>query len=250
MNDIAITMPRSPKSVAIMQPYIFPYIGYYQLIAAVDVFVEYDDVDFITRGYVNRNNILINNERALFTIPVKKASQNKKINEIDVVQGNKELRKLLKTIQHSYSKAPYFEAVYPMIENILMSEYSNLSEFLHYSLVQTCNYLDIETELLRSSNIENDKSNPAEQRLIDITKMLDGGIYINAYGGYENGLYTSKAFEDDGLKLKFIKSNIMPYSQFGADFVSHLSIIDVMMFNSPKDIQEQLNNYELIEDKE
>ena len=99
-----------------MQPYFLPYIGYFQLIKAVNLFIIYDDVQFIKGGWINRNYILSNRNKSMFNLILKGASANKLINEISVQTDQ---NKLLKTIYHSYKKAPYFEFVYPLIENIL-----------------------------------------------------------------------------------------------------------------------------------
>ncbi|MDR6194877.1 WbqC family protein [Siphonobacter sp. SORGH_AS_0500] len=100
-------------TLAIMQPYLFPYIGYFQLLNAVDKFVIYDDVAFINRGWINRNSILNNGKAQLFTVPLKEASQNKLIHEISIDTDQKWRDKLLKTIQQNYKKAPHFAAVFP-----------------------------------------------------------------------------------------------------------------------------------------
>ena len=106
-------------NLAVMQPYLFPYIGYWQLIDAVDIFIIYDDVNFIKRGYINRNNILENKTSQLITLELIGASQNKRINEISI--GNN-VNKLLKTLKQNYLKAPFYKDVFPVLEEILNNE--------------------------------------------------------------------------------------------------------------------------------
>ena len=103
------------NSVAVMQPYVFPFIGYFQLINSVDHFVFYDDVNFMKKGWINRNRIVINKNDFQFTISLEKISQFRKIKEIKVLSDNK----LLKRIEQAYKKAPYFDEVYPLLKNIL-----------------------------------------------------------------------------------------------------------------------------------
>ena len=227
--------------IAVMQPYFFPYIGYWQLINSVDIFIIYDDVNFIKRGYINRNNILINNVKHLFTLALIKSSQNKKINEILIGENNK---KILRTIEQSYLKAPFFHDIFPIIEDIFSNKEKDLSKFLGNSLQIFSKYLDINTKFEYSSMIENDKSLQAQDRLIEISKILNATDYINAIGGEQ--LYDKNAFSDAGINLSFIQTELMNYKQFNNKFIPNLSIIDVIMFNSKEDIKEMLKNYTLV----
>ena len=227
--------------IAVMQPYFFPYIGYWQLINSVDIFIIYDDVNFIKKGYINRNNILINNVKHLFTLALIKSSQNKKINEILIGENNK---KILRTIEQSYLKAPFFHEIFPIIEDIFSDKGKDLSKFLGNSLQIFSKYLDINTKFEYSSMIENDKSLQAQDRLIEISKILNATDYINAIGGEQ--LYDKNAFSDAGINLSFIQTELINYKQFNNKFIPNLSIIDVMMFNSKEDIKEMLKKYTLV----
>ena len=227
--------------IAVMQPYFFPYIGYWQLINSVDIFIIYDDVNFIKRGYINRNNILINNVKHLFTLALIKSSQNKKINEILIGKNNK---KILRTIEQSYLKAPFFHDIFPIIEDIFSNKEKDLSKFLGNSLQIFSKYLYINTKFEYSSMIENDKSLQAQDRLIEISKILNATDYINAIGGEQ--LYDKNAFSDAGINLSFIQTELINYKQFNNKFIPNLSIIDVMKFNSNEDIKEMLKKYTLV----
>ena len=127
--------------LAIMQPYIFPYIGYFQLIKAVDKFVLYDDVNFINRGWINRNRILVNGQDSMFTIPLKDASQNKLINEIDVNWDNNWKGKFLKTIEQAYKKAPFYEKILPIIEKTIEVQEVQFNKIIENNLRLICEYL-------------------------------------------------------------------------------------------------------------
>ena len=230
--------------LAIMQPYIFPYIGYFQLINAVDKFVIYDDVNFINRGWINRNRILVNGKDSLFTIPLKDASQNKLINEIDVNWDAAWKNKFLKTIEQSYKKAPFYKEGLEIIEKTLNIEDLNTSNVIFNNLKVICEYLDITTELIPSSAIYQNTDLKAQERILDICLQEKANHYINPIGGLE--LYDKSYFESKGLKLNFIKAKPVIYKQFKNDFVPWLSMIDVLMFNSKETIQGFLNEYELV----
>jgi hypothetical protein len=227
--------------VAIMQPYLFPYIGYWQLIQAVDIFVIYDDVNYILSGWINRNYILERGSRKLFTLETRGASPNKLINQISV-GGNNE--KLIKTLYQNYKKAPYFDATMSLLSDLIMNNEKNLARYVSNTIRKTCSYLMIETKLVVSSEGFNNTNLRGADRVIDICKQLGADIYFNAIGG--KGLYSKEAFADKGLQLFFIESNPIAYAQFGDIFIPNLSIIDVMMYNTPEAIHEFLGSFRLV----
>jgi len=227
--------------IAVMQPYLFPYIGYWQLVNSVDKFVIYDDVNFIKQGYINRNKILQNQKSHLFTLELIGASSNKKINDIKI-GGN--INKLLKTIQQNYSKAPFYKDVFPVLEEILNNEEKELSKFLGFSLIKIVKYLNINTKFLFSSDIRNDKTFKAQDRLIEMSKILNATGYINSIGGIE--LYDKEIFSQNDINLSFLKSSEISYKQFNNEFIPNLSIIDVIMFNSKDNVKKMLTQFELI----
>ncbi|MGI5974571.1 MAG: WbqC family protein [Paludibacter sp.] len=227
--------------LGIMQPYFMPYIGYWQLIKAVDKFVIYDDVNFINKGWINRNNILLNNNKFLINILLSGASQNKLINEIEV---QKNQTKLVKTIENVYKKAPMFDVVFPLFLEIMSFDDKNLANFLGNSLIKIAKHLNIKTDFIYSSDIEKDNSLRAQDKILHICKLLGANQYINAIGGQE--LYNKENFEKVGIELIFIQPELMPYKQFKSNFIAGLSILDVLMFNSVEDINLMLDNYKLL----
>ncbi len=232
------------SSVAVMQPYFFPYLGYFQLVNAVDHFVFYDDVNFITNGWIHRNRILIDGKPKYFTIPCKKASQNKLINEIDHALDEKKRKKLLKQIKYSYGKAPFFENVYPIIEEVLTSNHEKVSKLAAESILQCSKYLGIDTDF-KFSSMEYENTNlERADRLIDITKKEGAKVYINALGGTE--LYDKEYFKKQEVRLCFLNPELPEYGQFDNPFVPNLSIIDVIMLNAPDKVSRYLENYELM----
>lgn len=227
-----------------MQPYFFPYIGYFQLINAVDTFVIYDDVNFITKGWVNRNSILSNGERLLLTLPLEKSSQNKLINEIDIVNDTKWKAKTLKTIVNTYSKAPYFNEIKLLIEKLIENAEGNLAEYNFYTLKAISEFLEIKTQFVFSSKEYQNKDLKAQDRILDICKTANCKNYINPIGGVE--LYDKNLFLDNGITLNFLQTNKIEYKQLKNEFVPWLSIIDVLMFNSKEEIKKMLTEYTLV----
>lgn len=232
------------KKVGIMQPYFVPYIGYWQLLNAVDEYVIYDDVNYIKSGWINRNRILINGNPTYFNIPILGASSFKLINEIGVNQNEKLIQKNLKTIKEAYKKAPFFNDAYPIIEKILTCEQTNLAKYIAYSIKAICLYLDINTKIHMSSDLKKDNFLKGQDKVIAICKELGATDYYNAVGGQE--LYSYKDFEENKINLNFVKTNEITYKQFNNPFVPFLSIIDVMMFNSKEVVKQMLNEYTLI----
>ena len=228
-------------TIGIMQPYFLPYIGYFQLIKEVDKYVIYDDVNYINKGWINRNNILLNGQKYLFTLSLLGASQNKLINEI-AVENNQS--KLLKTIENAYKKAPYFENVFAVIQSIFDYENKNLSKFVGNSIIQIADYLDIKTTFVYSSEIEKDNTLKGQEKILQICKILGVTNYINAIGGQE--LYDKDIFKQNSIELNFLKTEMIEYKQFKNDFVPYLSILDVMMFNPIEEINVMLNKFELV----
>lgn len=228
--------------LAIMQPYLFPYIGYFQLIDAVDRFIIYDDVNYINRGWINRNRILINGKASYFTIPLNKASQNRLISEISILERELWRKKFLRTIELTYGKAPQFNNVFPLIEEITAFPTDNLADFLVKTLELMTDFLGIKTELVRSSTLY-DKRLKGAERIIDICKQEKASAYINAPGGIE--LYDKNEFAKHSIDLKFIEPDIIVYSQFNDEFISHLSIIDILMFNSSESTKKMIKAYTL-----
>ncbi len=228
--------------VAIMQPYFFPYLGYFQLIKTVDKYVIYDDVNFIKGGWINRNKLLLNENEFMFNLILSGASPNKLIRDISISENQ---TKLLKTIESAYKKAPFYSTVFPIINDIVNYKDKNLAKYIGNSLIQLANYLEIKTDIIFSSNIENkDCSLKAQEKVINICTILGATEYINNIGGID--LYQKKDFEKNNLKLYFLKTQSIEYKQFNNAFIPNLSILDVIMFNSSKEINAMLDQYELI----
>ena len=231
--------------LAIMQPYFFPYIGYYQLVNSVDRFIFYDDVNFIKRGWINRTNIITREGKQLLSISLSRSSQNRLINEIELA-GHQE--KLIKTIEFTYKKAPFFKNVFPMIEGCLLDTSTLISEVAAKSIMSVSEYLDLKTEFDFSSDFHRSSSGYEKaRRLMDICRKENADIYINSIGG--QAIYTKEEFKKQGVELFFLQPNAITYDQSPVrtdSFEPNLSIIDVLMFNSKEKVKEYLREYELL----
>lgn len=230
--------------IGIMQPYFFPYLGYFQTLNAVDKYVIYDDVNYIKNGWINRNFILLNGQKHLITLPLDGASPFHLIKEIKITPNVKAKEKLLRTIEMAYKKAPYFDKIYPMVEAVVMEESCLISKALIKQFELIKEYLGLKTELIVSSTLDKNNELRAQDKVLHICKLLKGTEYINAIGGQE--LYSRHDFEDEGLKLYFMKTGEIFYKQFKNEFVPNLSMIDVLMFNDKANIRELLNSYSLV----
>ena len=225
------------------QPYFMPYIGHWQLINAVDVFVIGDDYNFINRGWIHRNRILQNGQPKYFNIEIAHASQNKKINELylsDVYDAEKKLQ----TLRDAYSGAPHFAEGFMLMKKILECEERNLAYFLEHSIRCVCEYLGITTKLIRSSEIPGNSELKREYRIYHQCGYVGADTYINAIGGRE--LYDFAEFKTRNLKLGFLQTADVRYQQFQQEFVPYLSMIDLIMFNSKEEIQEMLKQHTIL----
>jgi hypothetical protein len=229
---------QAERRLAIMQPYFFPYLGYFQLMANVDVFVVYDDVNFINRGWINRNRIDVNGAAHMLTVPLQQASQNRLICDISVSDDTAWRNKIVKTIQQAYARSSQFHRVFPLIERIVRHSADNLADYLLHSLTSLRDHLGLRTEIVATSRHYRNANLKAETRIIDICQREKADLYINSIGGRE--LYDRAQFEQSGVKLMFLTPALQPHSHSAAPFIPGLSIIDVLMHNDESSIDEQL----------
>lgn len=227
--------------VAIMQPYLFPYIGYFQLLAAVDKFILLDDVTFIKRGWINRNQILARGQPMLFTIPLDHASQNRLIKDIRVHDDNRWRTKLFKTFEQCYRKAPYFFQVMPLIEQAL--EPALIADCAVRSLELVAGYLELPIALGPKSTTYGNTHMKGQGRILDLCVAEGATHYLNSPGGAD--LYNSGAFAEQGITLQFLSPQLLAYPQSSPVFVPSLSIIDLLMQVSAAEARTYLSYYQL-----
>lgn len=229
--------------LAIMQPYFMPYIGYWQLLSAVDVFIVYDNIQFTKKGWINRNRFLQNGTDSVFTIPVRQDSV-----DLDIVRrsvaADFDRDKLLNRLEDSYRKAPCYQTVFPLLDCIVRAEHTNLFEYIHNSIRLTAEFLEIKTPIVISSAVAIDHSLRGQTKVLALCKAMGTETYINPIGG--ESLYSKATFQQHGVELKFLQTRPIVYPQYNGSFVENLSIIDVMMFNSKDVVRGLLSRYDLI----
>ncbi|HUI64515.1 MAG TPA: WbqC family protein [Bacteroidota bacterium] len=237
------------KTVGIMQPYLFPYLGYFQLISHCDVFVWLDDAQYITRGWMNRNRILLGGKAHDFVFGVRKGDQKLPINERWYTeQFPREAEDFLKTLQLGYRRAPHYGSVRELLRRLLSAPERNVAAFNCTSLETLCACMGIAPAFTRSSLLPETASLRGEERIIAIVKSLEGDRYLNAIGGMS--LYSSDRFTRSGLMLNFLRSGEGTYAQFGAPFVGRLSIIDALMFAQPGELLRLLGDCDFVGQRE
>ena len=221
-------------TIGIMQPYFFPYIGYFQLIDAVDVYVNLDHVSFMKASYMTRNTLKNNTQ---MSIPVIGGSQNKKCNEVIVKSDDKFIINFPKTIHHLYSKEKNYEDI---IQQIFTTDVNSLgysiSQINLFYVKKICEYLDIKTKIIDSS--EDLTVRKKNKGLQDIIKYFKGDTYINAIGGQK--LYTKEDFASQNINLKFIKMGDVKFDN------PYSSILDLLFRYNKEYIKIELKNYTLI----
>lgn len=235
------------RTAAMMQPYLFPYLGYFQLIAASDVFVLLDDVQYIKRSWINRNQVLVNGQAKLITFPLRKGSQTDLINQRQLCD-DLEQETLLKMLERCYAKAPHRAEVMALLQEILANPERNLALFTENSIRRICCYLEIDTPMFRGSELADTRHMDKQERIIYLARKLDCNRYLNPIGGLE--LYCAALFRDHGLQLNFLRMDDLTYPQLKHPFVPYLSIIDVLMFNDRPTVQGMLKRFSVLEGRE
>lgn len=227
-----------------MQPYFLPYIGYFQLIASVDVFIVYDNIKYTKKGWINRNRMLTNGSDAFFSIPLKKGSDSLHVVQREL-SNEFDRKKLLNHFKEAYRRAPYFFETFPLLERIVYFQDDNLFRYIYNSIVEICFHLGINTDIRTSSAIAIDNNLKNQNKVIALCNATGANTYVNAIGGVE--LYTKEDFRAQDIEIQFLKSKSFEYPQLGASFIPWLSIIDVLMFNPLDTVRECIDtNYEII----
>ena len=233
--------------LGIMQPYFFPYIGYFSLIANVDKFIILDDVQFIRHGWIERNRILKPKEGWQYiAVPLQKHKQKVAISDIKINNMVDWKRKILSQLLH-YKKAPFYNEVIALVEEIFAQEYESITELDIVALKKVSEYLGIDTEIVLFSkmNLKIEKVNDSDEWALNICKAM-GGVkeYWNPPGG--QSFFDKEKYKEAGIKLYFHNIDLIPYYQKNIQFERGLSIIDVMMFNSVKNIREMIGKFTLL----
>ena len=230
-------------TISANQPYFMPYFPYWQLIHAADVFVIGDDYAFIRHGWVNRNRILCNGNCTYFRLDLEKYSHSKLICDMRIVQVD--AKKMLKTLFFNYRRMPHFQEGMTLMERILNYPERNLAQFLKHSIEEMCCYLGIETRLMTTSLIEGNNAFKEKERIFDFCHRLGATRYVNPIGGMK--LYDAKVFEEQGISLSFLHSNVASHYPEDITFANGLSIVDAVMRHSQEQLHELLDDYTLVD---
>ena len=252
--------------LAIMQPYFFPYIGYFQAIHAVDKYILYDNLNYIENGWIHRNRFLVTNGKPTYlNAEIQSRSSFKKIKDVDLVDNNRWRSRIMKSLYLNYKKAAYFEETYSLVEGVIYSKVGKLSDLNYIGIKSICDYLDINTILNNNISKYDDMENrlsllplvsgefncyklskPSVKviRVLEICYTEKADEFINAIGG--QGLYDKTEFMQNGIKLMFVKTIDQPYKQLSNTYYPGLSIIDVLMNCGKDGAKERLIKYELI----
>lgn len=224
-----------------MQPYFFPYIGYYQLVYEVEKFVFLDNVNFIKKGYINRNSILLNGQRFQFSLPVTSVSQNRPIHLHDYTGS---FSNFIKVLEQGYKNSPYFSVAMPIIESVILDQDINVARKNAKSVAVVFEYLGVHRDFSYASQIPIAEDCKSQSRIIELCKAMYIDKYRNSIGGRE--LYERAAFAEKGIEIKFLQNNSKPYQQKETEFVSNLSVIDVLMYRDKESILSMLQEYILV----
>lgn len=233
-------------TVAIMQPYFLPYIGYFQLIACVDEFILFDTPQFIRHGWIERNNILkLDGEPSYIKVPLNKHNRNTSINNVTINNSISWQNKLFAQLTHYKKKAPHYVQTLDLLNTILNLKTNSIVELNYHALNVVCRYLDIKTpiKVWSKMNIEIQDVNAPDEWALEICKALGATHYINPIGG--QSFFDVTKYHESNIKINFLESRPIPYKQFTTEFEPFLSIVDVLMFNSKEEIKQMLKEFEL-----
>lgn len=230
--------------VSIMQPYFFPYLGYFQLIRNCDVFVLHDDVQYIKSGWVNRNRILVNGAPAYLTLPVLRGASRLNINQRSYQLEEKVVQRIVRRLDAAYREAPHFEPTMSLLRELLAFEDPNVAAFNGNLIRRISAHLGLAARIVESSALAKEAGLRQEERVIDICRVVGATKYVNSMGGV--GLYSTGGFARKGIDLGFLEPGISGYRQFGGPHVPHLSVIDALMFNDRDGVRRLLAEFSLV----
>ncbi|TWO66648.1 WbqC family protein [Caenimonas sedimenti] len=219
--------------LALMQPYFFPYLGYFSLLAAVDRFVFYDEVQWIKNGWVNRNRVLVGGATSYLTVPVRDAGPSRTIAEVEVAKDAGWRRKMFEMVRHAYRKAPYFAPVHDLLQQAVPEAQPHVSAMAKASVRLVAGYLALPVELVDDPGRQGEPGLIGPERVLGVCRDEKATAYWNLPGG--KALYDAERFQAAGVALRFVEPVLEPYPQFAAAFVPGLSMLDVLMHNSPQE---------------
>ncbi len=234
--------------IAIMQPYFFPYVGYFSLIKHTEKFILFDTVQFIRHGWIDRNRVLKQNDGWIYVqVPILNKGRDVKIIDLKIDNNQDWKNKIFSQLKHYKKTAPYYFKVIHLLNEIFLFEYDSIVLLNLQILKSICAYLNIENhiEIFSDMNLKIDEVKSPDEWALNICKSLNTiSEYWNPPGGIS--FFDKLKYNKEGIELKFCSVILKDYNQKRSNFVNGLSIIDVMMFNSPEEINLMLDQYEFI----
>ena len=239
--------------LAIMQPYFFPHLAYFQLMKEADEWIVFDEIQFIDKGWINRNRILHPNEEKqwqYFTLPLTGRKQFSRISELEIHPEKNWEAEIFGKLTHLKKKAPFYRDTLAFLEECFEEKTANLSVFLSHTLRKCAQKLEISTPIKVQSEMGmvGLQSTHPGQWAVSISAACGATEYINPLGGAE--IFKKAEFDAANIKLKLLKGGQLSYTQRNRQFVPGLSIIDVLMWNSAEEVRELMTQYEVIEKDE
>ncbi|WP_429218774.1 WbqC family protein [Aeromonas veronii] len=228
--------------LAIMQPYFFPYIGYFSLIMQSDEFIIFDTPQFMRKGWIERNRIgKLTGGSVYIKVPLNKADLSTSIKEMSIDNTSDWRGKILSQLEIYKKRAPFYDDVLALVKEVLNTETSSIVHLNKIALEKVCNYLRIDKKfkVFSEMNLEIESPQAPDEWALNICKALDVKYYVNAAGG--ESFFDKRKYTNNNIQLCFINQPIDKYKQFGHEFEPGLSIIDVMMFNSPEEVIQMLS---------
>ncbi len=228
-----------------MQPYFVPYLGYFQLLSAADLFVIHDDVEYSKGGWVNRNRILLAGEPRFLTVALERQSDYAQISDRRISTGY-DCKKSVRQLEAAYGRAPYWAEIRSELSSLVCAPTRSLVEFNMVGLTSLRDMLGLTTPIALASDILPNADSVGQRKVIDVCRAVGASEYLNAIGGVE--LYSTDAFREADIKLEFLRSRLSRYPQgSNQDFVPALSVLDPLAWTGPNGTRDLvLSDYEII----
>lgn len=229
--------------LGIMQPYFMPYLGYFSLIDYVDKFILFDTPQFIRHGWIERNQILKLDKGTFYIkVPLRKHSREVSIKDIEINNEIDWKRKMIAQFEHYKKKAPYYNEVMELLNGIFNESYHNIVDINHASLKSICNYIEIDTpiEIWSEMKVEIQDANAPDEWALNICKALNADVYVNPPGG--KSFFNKDKYDKSGVELCFLEFMPTPYEQVQKEFIPYMSVLDALLFCSPKQVRDMISN--------
>ena len=233
--------------LGIMQPYFFPYLGYFSLIKNTNHFIFFDTPQYEKRSWMNRNRIInANGEVAYISVPLNKAPQQTAIKDMVIDNTQNWGESMLARLVYYKKNAPYYEKISTFFSSLITPPLDSLADLNISTTIAVSRYLGIDTtfETFSKMNLPIGEVNAPDEWALEITKALGYDTYVNPPGGM--AFFDKNKYIDNKINLEFLQADLRPYNQKLDHFEPGLSILDVMMFNSPEEIREMLDEYTII----